>query len=79
MKTTVEISDSLFRDAKRYAAAHDLTFRQTVESGLRRLLQTAPKGRKPFRLRDCSFKGDGPVKDFTWPELRAIIYEGRGE
>ena len=80
MKTTVEISDPLFRQVKRYAAAHDLTFRQAVESGLRKLVEPAPNRQKPFRLRDCAFKGGrGMVKDYTWPEIRAIIYEGHGE
>jgi hypothetical protein len=79
MKTTVEIPDALFKEAKTYAAKHDLTFREVVESGLRRAIgETGPKARK-FKLKDASFKGKGMVKDFTWEELRAMIYEGRGE
>jgi hypothetical protein len=77
MKTTVEIPDALFREAKRYAAAHELTFREVVEAGLRRVVQPAAN-KNPFKLRDCTFKGDGMVKNFTWDEIMEIIYEGRG-
>jgi hypothetical protein len=75
MKTTVEIPDALFKEAKRYAAKHDLTFRAVVETGLRQVLV---EKRKPFRLKRVPFKGDGMVKDFTWDEIRDILYEGRG-
>ena len=75
----MEISDSLFRDVKRYAAARELTFRQVLESGLRTLLTEARDPKKPFRLKRASFRGDGMVKDYSWPEIRSVIYEGRGE
>ena len=79
MKTTVEISDALFKEAKRYAAKHDLTFRQVVEIGLRETISSAAKPKKPFKLKDGSFKGGhGMVKDYTWDEIRDMIYEGRG-
>ena len=42
MKTTVEISDALFREAKRYAAAHELTFREVLETGLRAVVEKKP-------------------------------------
>ena len=77
MKTTVEISDSLFREARQYAHRHDLTFREVVEAGLRRVV-SADKSSAPFRLEKRSFRGNGMVKDFSWPELRSIIYEGHG-
>lgn len=78
MKTTVEITDELFREAKRYAVKHDLSFRQVVEGGLRQLLARQESPRKTFRLKKCSFKGQGMAKDYTWPEIRSQIYEGRG-
>jgi len=77
MKTTVEVPDALFREAKRYAAANDLTFRQLVETGLRTVVQRN-RPAKPFKLRDASFKGKGIPKNNAWPEIRAMIYEGRG-
>ena len=76
MKTTIEISDSLLRQVKRYAAANDLTLRQAVESGLRNLMEAASPARKPFRLRDGSFQGKGMIADYSWPEIRGIIYAG---
>ena len=78
MKTTVEIPDALFREAKRYAAAHDLTFREVVETGLRRVVAERARPSKPFKLKDGSVKGAGMLKDFTWEEIRAMSYEGRG-
>jgi hypothetical protein len=78
MKTTVEIPDALFREAKRYAASHDLTFREVVETGLRRVVADKAKPSKPFKLKDGSVKGTGMLKDFTWEEIRAMSYEGRG-
>ena len=41
-------------------------------------VQPAAEPKKPFKLRDASFHGDGMVKDFTWDEIMEIIYEGRG-
>jgi hypothetical protein len=35
VKTTVEISDSLFREAKEYAAKQGITLREVFERGLR--------------------------------------------
>jgi hypothetical protein len=77
MKTTVEISDALFKEVKRYAAAHELTFREVVENGLRSVVQKS-QAKKPFKLRDASFQGKGMAKDYGWPEIQAMIYEGRG-
>jgi len=79
VKTTVEISDSLLRDAKRYAAARELTFRQVLEIGLRTLLTEGKSAKKPFRLKLASFRGDGLARDYSWPEIRSVIYQGRGE
>lgn len=77
MKTTIEIADGLFAEAKQYAHAHDLSFREVVESGLRKVVSESGTT-TPFLLKDGSFAGDGMVKDFSWPELRALIYEGHG-
>ena len=77
MKTTVEIPDALFKEAKRFAAAHELTFRELIEAGLRRVVQ-APVKQEPFKLKRASFKGDGMIKDFTWDEIRDLIYDDGG-
>lgn len=80
MKTTVEISDSLMREARRVAAREGVTFRTLVERGLHRVVADS-KQQKPFKLRDFSFKGKGlrpELKGASWEKIRALIYEGRG-
>ncbi len=79
MKTTVEMPDALLRDTKRYAREHDLTLRQVLERSVREFLAKEKAPRKPFRLKDGSFKGGGLLIDYTWPNVSALIYEGRGE
>ncbi len=79
MKTTVEISDSLFLEAKMTAQARGVTLKQLVEQGLRWAIREHREPRKPFKLRDGSVNGEGLVADLSWPEIRAMIYEGRGE
>ena len=78
MKTTVEIPDALFRQAKRYAAARNLTFRQVLESGLRKLFREV-KAPQAFRLKKCAFRGHGLAGSNSWSEIRSIINHGRGE
>ena len=76
MKTTVEIPDSLFQA---YADSKGIPFRQIVEDGLRAVIQTGRHRQKPFRLRDGSYGGQGLRDDLSWPEIRTLIYQGRGE
>ena len=78
MKTTVEIADSLFKEAKACADARHVPLRQLIEEGLRTVIQREP-AKKPFKLRDGSFHGQGLQRDMSWEEIRKIIYEGRGE
>ncbi len=79
LKTTVEISDSLFAEAKAFAESRGVPFRQMVEEGLRAAIQQQRGARKKFRLRDGSVGGKGLQRDLSWPEIRRKIYEGRGE
>ena len=76
MKTTVDITDSLLEQAKQLAAARSTTLRQIIEEGLRNVIET--KQRRPFRLRDGSFGGQGMLRKMTWDEIRDEIYQGRG-
>ncbi|MCM3877184.1 MAG: hypothetical protein NEA02_12290, partial [Thermoanaerobaculia bacterium] len=80
MKTTVEISDPLMREARAAAVREGRTLRSLLEEGLREVLAgRRRKGR--FRLRDGSFKGKGvqPGVDLSnWDQIRSLIYEGRG-
>jgi hypothetical protein len=80
MKTTVEISDSLLREARKRATREGVTLRTLMERGLHRVLAET-KLETPFRLRRASFKGRGlqaEVKEMVWSELRDEIYKDRG-
>ena len=78
MKTTVELADALLIAAKKHAAARGLTLRELLETSLRRTLELERGGKKPFRLRDGSVKGKGPVAGEDWETFRDAIYKGRG-
>ena len=80
MKTTLDLSDPLLREARKVAARERTTLRALVEQGLRQVV--AEKQRKrTFHLRKASFKGRGlrpDLADAGWERLRDLAYEGRG-
>lgn len=78
MKTTVEISDSLFRDAKRYAARQGIPLREVVERGLQMAIKGETQSRRRFRLKTITTKGEGLAVDGDWSKIRSMIYEGHG-
>lgn len=72
MKTTVEIDDHLFRQAKLYAAREGLTLRELVEAGLTHAIKKrAP--RRQFKLKP--FKGNGLQPGIAWDKLLKHAYE----
>jgi hypothetical protein len=80
MKTTIDIADSLFAEAKAVAAQQGTTLRSLVEEGLRISLARRREG-GAFRLRDASFAGDGVRPEVSlerWDEIRGLMYEGHG-
>jgi hypothetical protein len=80
MKTTVDISDPLLRQAKEAAAQDGTTLRELIEAGLRHVLKTR-RSRKKFRLRDASFQGRGLQREFgggEWEKIAEAAYEERG-
>ena len=80
MKTTVDIGDPLFAEAKRLAASEDTTLRALIEEGLRRLLEER-RARSDFVLRRAAFGGRGlrpEIREGSWERIRDLIYEGRG-
>jgi len=80
MKTTIEISEQLLREAKRTAARDGTTLRTLVEQGLRHEL-SARRGPASFRLRKASFKGKGlqpGAVGLSWDQIRDLAYSGRG-
>lgn len=80
MKTTVEIADPLFQQAKALAAREGLSFRVLVEEGLRSVVESrTTTTSKPFRLRDGSFKNSrGLQAGVKWTDLSALAYEDEG-
>jgi len=80
MKTTVEISDALMREARKVAHREGVTFRTLVERGLHKVV-AENKQTKPFKLRSVTFKGRGlrpELRGASWDKIRDLIYEGRG-
>jgi copper homeostasis protein CutC len=58
MKTTIEVSDTLFRSAKELAQTRHTTLKALVEEGLRRVLTEAQTKTKPaFKLKDARVHG----------------------
>ncbi|MGH9413224.1 MAG: hypothetical protein ACRD0Y_05735 [Terriglobales bacterium] len=78
MKTTIDLPGSLLEEAKAHARARHTSLRRLMEEGLRMVVEQERKAVKPFHLRDGSRDlGEPLVRD--WEQIRAIIYEGRGE
>jgi hypothetical protein len=81
MKTTIDISKSLFEEAWKLAERRGMTFKEIIEAALHKLLKTERSSPKPFKLRWHTFRGKGLVEGLSegdWPEIRRRIYEGRG-
>jgi hypothetical protein len=82
MKTTIQISDSLFKEARKVAHEEGTTLRALVEEGLRKAVsERHRRGSKAFRLRKATFKGKGlqpPLSGAAWDRILDASYEGRG-
>lgn len=81
MKTSVDISDPLFEQAKKHAADSKTTLRELIERGLRLILEQDRNRQTEFSLRDASVAGNGlqdEFRDATWDEIRRASYEDRG-
>jgi hypothetical protein len=80
MKTTVELPDSLVREAKRVALREGTTVRALIERGLRSVI--SGRGAAPaFTLRRAAFRGDGLVAGRSlrdWETIRDLSYSERG-
>lgn len=80
MKTTVQIADELLREATEIAVRDKTTLDELVEEGLRRVIDERST-RKPFKLRDASFHGEGLCPDvahLSWDEIIEMSYGDRG-
>jgi hypothetical protein len=80
MKTTVELSDSLLRQAKQIAVKERTTVKALIEQGLRSVVADR-KRRSGFTLRQAAFRGDGLVSGRSlqdWAAIRELVYAERG-
>lgn len=80
MKTTVEISDPLLREARKVAAREGVTLRTLIERGLHHVVGET-RAATPFKLRRATFKGKGlrpELRDASWDKVRDLAYQGRG-
>ena len=79
MKTTIEISEPLLREARAFAAEQGQTLRQLVEAGLRQVLVARKRRKKAFRLRDASVGGKGLHKGLRYDDWGKILELGYGD
>lgn len=82
MKTTVDIADPLFRQAKAEAERNGSTLRTLIEDGLRAVLENrrAASGQR-FRLGKLPTQGGGLMPEFqnvSWEGMLEESYRGRG-
>ena len=80
MKTTMDISNALYEEARRIARDERITLKALFEEGLRRALADHSHC-TPFKLRKATFKGKGLQPEFTdasWKQIRNAAYKGRG-
>lgn len=61
MKTTVELPDDLYRRAKAEAALRGRKLRDLVEEGLRLVVESPPKARRPSTLAGLMKRSRGVV------------------
>ncbi|WP_211658708.1 hypothetical protein [Phytoactinopolyspora halophila] len=77
MKTTVDLSDVLLREAQETAQRKNTTLKALIESGLRKVLAEQSE-RSQFTLQDASVDGRGLQDEFRnagWEKVRDTIYE----
>jgi len=80
MKTTIQLPDSLLKEARKLANEEHTTLKSLMEEGLRRII-SEHRRRGGFKLRKATFRGKGlqsQLEGATWERIRDISYEGRG-
>ncbi|MCW2944854.1 MAG: hypothetical protein JWR24_1571 [Actinoallomurus sp.] len=79
MKTTVNISDGLLREARRTAHDEGTTLKSLIEEGLRAVLERRSQADR-YVLPDATVDGEGlrpEARGASWEELRALAYGER--
>lgn len=78
MKTSLELSENLFRRAKALARKRGTTLRSLIEEGLRKIL-SADHAAPTASPKILTFGGEGfadsfPGPDLSWNNLRGQVY-----
>ena len=60
MKTTLNLNDSVFRQAKSRAQRNGVTLTRFVEDALRAQLMGSKPGKRKFKLQMCTVRGTRP-------------------
>jgi predicted DNA-binding ribbon-helix-helix protein len=83
MKTTIKISDSLFKEARKVAQQERTTINALIEEALHKVISGRRRRKsKGFRLRKATFKGRGLQPNLagaTLDQILDISYERRGD
>lgn len=75
MKTTIEIPDDLFRQAKAQAAMQGMRLRDLVEYGLRLAMETPPAAVSGSRTAFPLIKGSGDLSALSDEQVAAALAE----
>jgi len=81
MKTTVQIPDSLIKEARKLAAEEQTTLKALMEEGLRRII-SEHRRRGGFKLRKATFGGKGfhnHLKGAAWLESPGLLLLSESE
>ena len=80
MKTTIEIPDSILKEARKLASREGTSVKALVVESLQKVISERKRPGN-FKLRKETFKGKGlqPHLDgASWERIRDLAYEGRG-
>jgi hypothetical protein len=78
VKTTFDLPAPLLDQAKALAAKQNITVKELVISGLRKVIEESAKPDKPFKLPNASVKGRGlqqGIQRLSTAQLIAFSYE----
>ena len=80
MKTTLDIHDELLARAKRHARETGRPLRAVIKEGLRCVLSSSPPQPRHTLpdLRVSDPRAPDPLEQYSWPELRELIYVDPG-
>jgi len=83
MKTTINMADDLFIEAKKSATDKRVTLGRLIEDAVRKYIRDDDKSPQAhFKLADGSFTGQpgyaAGIDPTDWAAIRSLIYEGRG-